>query len=90
MPHSSLVIFRVFKSGIHKGELLHTHIDSGATYHRICTGADMVYAWNLPEFEARVLPITRQATAAEYKPVLTNLAAASGQPLRRIAKLPGR
>jgi hypothetical protein len=84
----NLVICRVFKSGIHKGELLHTHLESGVTYHRICTGADMVYAWNVAEFDARVLPITRQATRAEYEPVLAKLTGATGVRLKRISRLP--
>lgn len=82
------VIFRVWRSGIHKGEVVHFHLSSGVTYHRICTGVDMVVAWNRPEFEVRLLPQTRQATAAEYLPIMRGLFNGTGVAVQRIARLP--
>jgi hypothetical protein len=78
-PHdaraSTGVIFRVWKSGIHKGELVHFWFDSNVTYHRICTGADMVVCRTAERFRDHVLPRTRQATTAEWRPLVEEFAA---------------
>jgi hypothetical protein len=82
----NLVIFRAWKSGIHKDEIVHYWLDSRVCYHRICTGADMVVCRTLAQFRDDVLPMTRPATAAEYEPLLAEFAEIGG--VRRIARLP--